>query len=50
MCVYYENDNGPNNDTVWTYVVVTELEVRYRQSTGKIIPVQDKKAYQRVYL
>jgi hypothetical protein len=50
VCVYYDIDNGHNNDTGWTYVAVTELEVWYRQSTGKIILVEGKKVYQRVYL
>jgi hypothetical protein len=50
MCVNWDIDNGPSNDTGWTYVALTELQVRYRQSTGKIIRVQGKKAYQRVYL
>ena len=48
--MYYDIDNGPNNDTGWTYVAVTELEVWYRKITGKIISVQGKKDYQRVYL
>jgi len=43
MCVYYDSDNGPSNDTRRTEVAVTELEVRYRQSTGTIIPVQIKR-------
>jgi len=50
MCVHYDIDSVPGNGTVWTYLAVTESEVRYRQSTGQIISVQDKKAYQRVYL
>jgi hypothetical protein len=50
MCVHYDIENVPDNGTGWTYVAVTDLEVQYRQSTRKIIFVQDKKAYQRVYL
>lgn len=38
------------NDKAWAYIAVINLEVKWRQSRGKIIPAQHMKAYNRVEL